>query len=207
MGLPVAQLDYHNCPHYVQTGWDIAAAEHIGPAVRSMASNDPVRLQFQSEQLSDSLLGESVATERMKTLIQRMSEIAGQQVQAGQPVEFPPNLLMVPTIRLNNFDHATIFDREAFKQSDKTILQAQLAHSRREVTHLQRQVEQLQNELNQAHQIFETINAHPIAGPVIRIRQKMLDLMARIRSHKQPNSASGPAPIPFQTPTENQSEK
>jgi hypothetical protein len=205
--LPVAQLDYHNCPHYLQTGWAIATGEHIEATVRSMAGRDAARMHFQSDQLADAVYFESSATQRLKELIVKMSDIAGEQIQAGQPIEFPPNLLPVPKTSLVNFDHESLFEGDAFKQRDTGVLQVQLEHSRREVEHLNREIDQLQAELNQAHQIFETISSHPIAGPVVRIRQKMLDLMARIRAHKESNAADGSPPAPFQNPTEPDSKK
>lgn len=200
--LPVAQLDYHNCPHYLQTGWDIATGDHIDAALRGMAKRDPVRMHFQSDQLADAVYRESSATQRLKELILKMSGIAGDQIQAGQSIEFPPNLLPVPETSLLNFDHESLFKSEVFKQQETRVLQVQLEHSRREVKHLNREIEQLQAELKQAHQIFETISSHPIAGPVVRIRQKMLDLMARIRVYHETKSADSSPPVPFQKPTE-----
>lgn len=207
LNLPVAQLDYHNCPHYLQTGWDIAAVEHIDATIGSMAMPAPERMHFQADQLADAVYCESSPTDRLKELVLKMSDIAGQQVQTGQPIQFPPNLLRVPTTSLLNFDHATIFGDEEFRQPDTRALQAQLAHSRREIEHLRREIDQRQSELRQAHQIFETINSHPIAGPVVRIRQKMLDLMARIRSLKKNDSVDGLPPVPFQQSSEPNPEK
>ena len=34
--LPVAILDYHNCPHYVTAGWDICSRDHIDLAMQQM---------------------------------------------------------------------------------------------------------------------------------------------------------------------------
>ena len=72
LGLPVAQLDYHNRPHYVQTGWDIATADHITEALTQMAGRQPVRMLFQRQQLADALYLEGNATERLACLIEGM---------------------------------------------------------------------------------------------------------------------------------------
>ena len=200
MGLPVAQLDYHNCPHYVQTGWDIATADHISKVVTQMASRDPARMLFQHQQLADSLYLESNATERLVSLIEMMLEFAKKQIEAGQTLSFPANMLPRPKQRLADFDHASLYESTDFKESNATVLQCQLSHSRREIDHLNAEVKQLRSELDQAHQIFETINKHPVAGPIVRVRQRMIDLMAKIKSHKQSSEQDSVAPVPFKEP-------
>ena len=201
MGLPVAQLDYHNRPHYVQTGWDIATAEHITDAVCQMANRDPARMLFQHQQLADSLYSESNATARLVSLIELMLQVAQQQIKAERPLRFPANMLPPPKNQLALFDHASLYEAVEFDELDTTVLQCQLSHSRREIDHLNSQIQQLQSELDQAHQIFETINSHPVAGPVVRIRKRMIDLMAKIQHRKQSSQQKDSvAPVPFKKP-------
>jgi hypothetical protein len=200
LGLPVAQLDYHNCPHYVQTGWDIAAADHIDAVIRELANPPQRRMLFQQSQLRDALHLNDSAIDRTVQLINQMLKTAGQQISAGQPIKFPPNMLSAPSAQHEPFKHQQLFPHEpVFDEFDRSVLQCQLAHSRREIEHLHREIEQLQSELDQAHQIFETINSHPIAGPIVRIRQKMVDLMAKIQSRDidKPNDRQPPPPQPF----------
>lgn len=203
LGLPVAQLDYHNRPHYVQTGWDIASADHVTDAITQMADRDPTRMLFQRQQLADALYLETHATDRLANLIQAMLEIAQQQIEAGKPLSFPANMLPQPQQQLINFDHAALYGAAEFDESDTTVLQCQLSHSRREIKNLNDQIKQLQSELDQAHQIFETINSHPVAGPIVRIRQRMIDLMAKIQSRKQSLDQQDPvSPAPFNKPSD-----
>ena len=203
LGLPVAQLDYHNRPHYVQTGWDIAAAEHITDAMVQMADRDPTRMLFQRQQLADSLYLESNATERLSILIAGMLEITQQQIDANQPLNFPANMLSQPKLQLTNFDHTALYGAAEFEESDKTVIQCQLSHSRREIENLNAQIKQLQSELDQAHQIFETINNHPVAGPIVRIRQRVIDFMAKIQHRKQSLNQQDPiSPAPFNKPSD-----
>ena len=202
-GLPVAQLDYHNRPHYVQTGWDIAATEHITDAIVQMADRNSTRMLFQRQQLVDALYLETNATERLSILIAGMLEISQQQIKADQPLNFPANMLPQPKQQLVNFDHADLYGAAEFEESDKTVLQCQLSHSRREVENLNAQIKQLQSELDQAHQIFETINNHPVAGPIVRIRQRVIDFMAKIQRRKQSLSQQDPiSPSPFNEPSD-----
>ena len=124
LGLPVAQLDYHNRPHYVQTGWDIAAAEHITDAMVQMADRDPTRMLFQRQQLADSLYLESNATERLSILIAGMLEITQQQIDANQPLNFPANMLSQPKLQLTNFDHTALSGQQSLKNRTKRLSNA-----------------------------------------------------------------------------------
>jgi hypothetical protein len=64
-----------------------------------------------------------------------------------------------------------------FREGSTVVLQAEWAHARREIAHLQRELLQARSELAEAHAIFDEIHRHPIAGPVVRLRQRMLDRM------------------------------
>ena len=199
--LPVALLDYHHCPHYVQCGWDIACREHIQPTIEAMAQRPERRMLFQRNQLADALYLESSAIERITDLIASMQDLAQQQLAArrDQPLDFPAGLLSKPIGYSAEFSLQRLYPEfEEFQNRDRAMLQAQLAHSRRHIDALNREIVQLQSELGQAHQIFESINKHPIAGPIVRIRKKMLDLMASIqqRIHRQQNDESKYTSLP-----------
>lgn len=185
MDLPVAILDYHNCPHYVTGGWDICSAQHIDQTIRQMESRLETRMLFQKNELGDSLQCGQSATERFVQLVEMMLQIAAEKIAANQPLEFPVGMLKPPTIELAEFSHQRLYSNAPeFSNEDMTQLQIELSHARREVAHLQSELAQIQSELDQAHQIFEQIEKHPIAGPIVRIRQKMLDLMAAMRKRK-----------------------
>ena len=95
---------------------------------------------------------------------------------------FPDQMLAQPGSKLIEFDSASLFGRfEEFKIDDTTQLQTELAHSRREIEHLNSQLKQLKSELGEAHQIFDEINGHPIAGPIVKVRQKLLDMIQKFR--------------------------
>ena len=53
MGLPVAVLDYHNCPRYVNAGWYIYSAEQIDIVLQQMLKRDEARMLFQQNTLYD----------------------------------------------------------------------------------------------------------------------------------------------------------
>ena len=190
MGIPTAILDFHNCPHYVPAGWRIHSAEHIPDSLQQMFETNQTKLMYQNDQLTDALYVEGSASERMVELVRRMLKVAAKQISDGQAdrddsLVFPPQMLTPSTTDTGIFDHQQAYENSPeFLIHDKTVLQVELAHARREISHLHRELTQLRSELNEAHQIFELIEKHPIAGPVVRIRQKMLDLMAAIRKRK-----------------------
>jgi transcriptional regulator of NAD metabolism len=80
-------------------------------------------------------------------------------------------------------EHAMVFsDFEEFSKSGDVIqLQSQLGHARREIDHLHRIQDGLRAELAEAHSIFEQIHQHPIAGPIVRIRERVIQFMKRNR--------------------------
>ncbi len=186
--LPVSVLDYHGCPRYVQSGWSISRQQQIGPTIMQMVERQEPRMLFQRNQLYDALYLESDSVQRVKQLIGRMLKHAADQLaeQSDQPLSFPANLLTPPSQLSAEFSHQRLFPgyRE-FRNHDRALLQTELAHARRQIDALNRELEQIRSELGQAHQIFETINNHPIAGPIVRVRQKMLDLMASIQQRIQ----------------------
>ncbi len=196
LDLPLAVLDYHNCPHYVTSGWDICSADHIGPTLEQIASRPERRMMFQRLQLEDSLNLHGDATERLVELIQKMLKLAAEQIPANRP--------------LLNF--RLTFSRRSCQQKLSFVIKNYLpmsgsfqntirpcsrwnCHTRDEKSNIF--IESWINstvELDQAHQIFEQIDKHPIAGPIVRIRQKMLDLMAAIGKRKNKLDPAYPAP-------------
>ncbi len=186
MRLPVAVLDYHNCPHYVSSGWDICSAEHIELAMIQMANRNSARMLFQDNELRASLHCSTSATERFVDLAQSMLQIAQQKNSTGQALEFPDQLLSDPPIHLSEFSHNRIYtNAEEFRITDKTELQVQWSHARREIDRLKCELENTQANLDEAYEIFEQIESHPIAGPVVRIRKRLLDWMAAFGQSKQ----------------------
>jgi len=210
LGLPTAVLDYHNCPHYVTAGWDICSRQHIGPTLTQMIQQTPTRMMFQQHQLADALYIQCSATERLVELVNQMLTIASAQIatrafDTPDALSFPAQILASPNPSSGQFTHSRIYENAPeFSIDDKTVLQVELSHARREISHLHRELAQIQSELDQAHHIFEQIEKHPIAGPIVRIRQKMLDLMAAIRKRK--NKLDSTCPVIVTKPAESQPE-
>ena len=189
LGLPVAALDYHNCPNYLPTAWNIRCDEDLEGVVIELLNPAPRKLFFQDTMLADALFEDVVdetATDRLEKLVITMLQIAADQRAGTVALKFPPKLLADRATIPCQFPLAQVFpDVPEFLNHNTEELQAELAHTRREIEHLLRVQAQLQSELSQAHQIFETIHRHPIAGPIVRIRQRMLDWMERFGKNRE----------------------
>ena len=113
------------------------------------------------------------------------------QIQSGKPLEFEANLLPNPFFASQltgahcKMDHASVFaDHPEFSEAMEVAeMQSQLLHARREIEHLHRIQDGLRAELAEAHSIFEQIHQHPIAGPIVRIRERVIQFMNRNKDH------------------------
>ncbi len=178
LGLPVALLDYHNAPKYVPAAWQITAPGQIGEVVTQLADPPAQRMTFQRRILSDVLFhsASTSAVDRMVQLVTSMLAAAAHSVGQHQALVFPDQILSDPEAAVRVLKHPDLFpDNTEFQNSNVTELQAELAHARREIKHLHREMAQLQSELDEAHSIFEQIHRHPVAGPIVRARQRMID--------------------------------
>ena len=176
-GKPTATLDYHNCPEYLSPAWRISAASQIDAVLNQLQDPPAEKMFFQNMTLSQVLYRESSATDRMVSLIQKMQLNAAAQIAAGdQTLRFEPQLLPQPTASADVLDHRTLFPEDtAFTEQDHTALQALLSNARRRIGRLERRVEVLESDLNAAHDVFDKMRSHPIAGPLIRLREHVLD--------------------------------
>lgn len=191
LDLPTAIVDYSNSPSYSRSAWRISAHSHLESQIAELKSPSQAKLHFQRQILADELYLQSNATDRMVQLVHLMLRISRTCIENDSPIAFPDQLLPVPAglgAVAIGFNHQSLFpDTPEFKRDDLTQLQIELAHSRREIEHLNNQLAQLQSELKQAHQIFDQIHRHPIVGPVVRIRQKLIKLVRRTkRSNAHP---------------------
>lgn len=200
-GKPTATLDYHNVPELVPTAWRISSRQQIETTLSSMAMRDlegealsQRRLAWQYALLADSLWLSPGATQRLARLLEQMHEIASAAVASGRPIEFPAQPLLAESPVSGRhpigepFHPAWLFpDQPDLSRDDLWALQSELAQSRREVR-------RLTDHLARAHRIFDEIENHPIAGPIVRLRQRWLDWRHRLRqSRDQRRSARSPS--------------
>ncbi len=177
---PTVLLDYHASPSYVPAAWTIRHAGDIDLIVRSALSPDAKRMSLQRSILHDELECQSPALPRLSKLIHAMHERSLECAAIGKPLEFAGSILPTEKTAASPLEIATVFPQHFDGMPGEVEeLRAELAHSRREILLLQRQIDQLGKQLAQANEFYRQIQRHPVAGPVMRIRQRMVDAMKR----------------------------
>lgn len=71
MGVPTAQIDYRAVPQYVESGWQIRAADHIHGVIQELLHPRPERLAYQAACLNDEL-ERGAASERLAAVIRQV---------------------------------------------------------------------------------------------------------------------------------------
>lgn len=191
---PVATLDYHRVPEYVVPAWKIDGADAIDEVLHALLNPSEDRMHYQRSTLRDELECDGNSTRRMAELVNGMMQHAADCLARQQPMKFPARIVQFPQISPLEFPTKALFPDQASSQgSDQQRLQAELAHARREIIVLNADIRQLRSELGQAHKIFEQINRHPIAGPVVRLRQRLIDAWKRWRRGDTSDTTSSAA--------------
>ena len=190
-GKPTAMLNYFDCPSYLNLAWSINHTTQLESVIDELKDPTPRKMHFQDQQLQQLLYRESSASERLIRLVRSMQKIASECVFKGVSLDFEPNLLPLPKLSPVTFNSQAMFpETMEFAESNLIETQAQLAHARRHTDHLNRRIEQLELELKQAHQIFDEIHQHPIAGPIVRIRERLLTTLQNVKRKTQTDTSS-----------------
>ena len=139
LGRPVAALDYHNVPRFVQTAWTIAAPAHIAPAVTELLDPPGRKMAFQEDCLNDSLACDGPAAPRVWALIRAMVAAARADTGTG-PLGLPARMLGgdVPGRAGSPPRLSDLYPgKEAFDAHDVMELQARLARQQKHIAELE----------------------------------------------------------------------
>jgi len=139
LGRPVAALDYHNVPRFVQTAWTIAAPSHIAPIVAELCDPAARKLAFQRDCLNDSLACDGPAAPRVWTLITLMVAAARADTGTG-PLRLPARMLGGDApLRAGSPPRLSDLypGKEAFAADDVMELQARLARQQKRIAVLE----------------------------------------------------------------------
>jgi hypothetical protein len=153
-GLPVALLDYHNCPHYVPAAWRITCEEQIGPVLEDLKNAPLQRMLYQEYCLNDALSCKTPALPRMIMLIEEMIRIKKEHVSSGKrELVFPHRILDIPEDHISwpseNFDLQKLYPHHpVFGRTDITIMQAELEAALGTIDQLKNQVNTLSGRLH-----------------------------------------------------------
>jgi hypothetical protein len=137
-GLPVALLDYNNCPHYVPAAWTISAPRHIDTVLPELFDPPAAKMLYQDTILHDALESRTPATTRMLKLVEEMIAIGQWSRAQNKPLNFPRRMLIddqdshhFPEER---FDMKALYPgHSVFAEMDRVILQVQTEHLKQEV--------------------------------------------------------------------------
>ena len=131
-GLPVALLDYHNCPHYVPAAWQITCKDHIIPVLEDLRIAPLERMLYQDYCLHDALACKTPALPRVVKLIKEMVRIKREHdVNGTKDLVFPHRMLTQPEEFVawpsENFDLQALYpSHPVFGRSDLVKMQAEL---------------------------------------------------------------------------------
>ena len=139
-GVPLALLDYNNCPRYVPAAWTITAREHLAQAISEMTNPSPAKMLYQDTVLHDALECRTPATPRLGALIRGMAQIGRECRQQNSPLTFPVRMLAdefaghhLPEEKM---DLRSLYpDHPVFGVMDVAFLQTELGHLRKELVH------------------------------------------------------------------------
>jgi hypothetical protein len=96
VGRPVAVLDYHNSPRFVQTAWTVSAPDHLSEVIQELLEPPESKMLFQRACLHDNLRCDGPAAPRVTRLIEEMARWAGERRRRGESLPLPPNMLRFP---------------------------------------------------------------------------------------------------------------
>ena len=191
-GRPLAWLDYHRVPQWVPAAWTIAHRDEVQSVLEELAKPSARRLYWQRQLLQDHLYLGEPATERLGRLIEAMLRRSQACLSTEGPIDWRGGLLDPPVNPALSFSHADLYPSFAeFREPELVRAQTEWAHCRREIGHLQRELQQVSSELAQAHAIFDEIHRHPIAGPIVRLRERMLHHWQAFRAAEGGRTANG----------------
>jgi len=154
LGLPVAMLDYHNVPHYVQAGWSITAREQIGPTLDDLIAPPLERMLFQDYILHDALSCRTPALPRIVHLIEDMIAIKRASDADGcAELVFPHRIIADPEEFVSwpspGFNLEKLYPHHpVFGRTDVTMMQSELDAALRAVEDLHQQVNVLTSRLH-----------------------------------------------------------
>jgi hypothetical protein len=197
-GRPLAWLDYHRMPQLTPVAWSISHRDEISQVIAELAEPPARKLHLQNQLLCDHLYLAESASGRLVQLVKRMLELTKLALETGNRISFPAHLLPAPRPVEIQFDQTELYPSfNEFKEPELLVARAEWAHCRREIAYLQAELRQAKSELAEAHAIFDEIQKHPIAGPIVRLRQKLID---RWRSWRR----EGEVEVPDQAETSGQ---
>ena len=153
-GLPVALLDYHNCPIYVTAAWQITCIAQIDSVLEDLKNAPLERMLYQDLCLHDALSCRTPSLPRMIELIEVMIKIKREHDSDGtKQLIFPHRILDQPDEFVSwpseNFNLEALYPAHpVFGQRDLLKLQSELDSALGAIEQVKDQVDILENRLH-----------------------------------------------------------
>lgn len=130
--IPVAILDYHNLPHYVETAWSIYCKENIDKTMQELFDPPQAKLDYQEFLLSDQVYINSSSSDRLVTLIEGMLAVDVNSPDMNKSIL--NNIQHVSNIMHN--DIIEYYDKFPVKEKDVQKLQIELSAAKGTISEL-----------------------------------------------------------------------
>ncbi len=167
LGLPVAVLDYCNCPHYVQPAWRITAPEQIAPTFAELLDPPAPKMLFQDTTLHDALECATPATPRLLSLAAAMIAHGRQARTTGQPLRLPARIVEVNSASCavveGRFQPALLHpDHAQFQEKNLSSLHVEVGHLRQYAAGLEQRLRGAGLELGVLTRLDQTRSSSPV---------------------------------------------
>lgn len=176
--LPVALLDFHNTPIYVDTAFRIQSASQVPPVLEQLRQfpHDAPRRHWQDFLLQENLVADGRATERMAQLVEWMSVESARCAAESRTLEF--NLDDID----RRISEKSRFEFPIYQQLRTTRIVSEtsatdtdtgwdLAQWQAYTEQLERENQRLERWVGEAHQVFRNMHAHPVLGRLLRVHE------------------------------------
>ena len=176
--LPVALLDFHNTPIYVDAAFRIQSASQVPSVLDQLGQfpHDLPRRHWQDFLLQENLVADGRATERMAQLVEWMSAESARCAAESRTLEFNLNDIDRRLSENSRFEFPIyqqlrttriVLGRSAADNDAGWDLSQWQAYTEQ----LERENQRLERWVGEAHQVFRNMHAHPVLGRLLRVHE------------------------------------
>lgn len=163
-GVPVALLDYNNCPHYIPAAWRITAASHFAQVLPELLQPGGAKMLYQDFILHDALECRTPAAPRLVDLIEAMRRITHDCLAQNLPPRFPARILTAAG------------SSESSGQAPQAVCeeyQQRISQLTRNLDRKQEIIDAQQLELASYRGKFDRLRRHPVTRLALNFRKSL----------------------------------
>lgn len=178
-GKPTAILDFHNCPRYIASAWNLNSPHQFDEVIPELLCPPPPKLAYQEFALHDQLECRTPAKARLLQLVDAMIECGNRCRVANQPVSLPARLLPDPTLGFQfvpePHDLKSLYEnQEVFKNDDLARLQIELIAAKKRLGELPLELAEKNRHINKLSKMLDRsrMRVEDMHNRVIAIRKR-----------------------------------